>query len=381
MTDERSERRHDAPRDYARNMITTLLHLAVMAAPSSGQPDLSSPTQGTREQLRALVGHDGGLIETEHFTIGYTTDEQTVAPLAKRLECTYQAVRTFCESIGLDLRDPHTKLPVLFFERPQAYQAYREKCALPDDATYGGYLPSNNIAAFTDTRRHPAIEALGERIQIAMRAAGVDDAEERIAEIQAKREALIETLNRWLVQHEAAHQVLYNIGVHVRGAHNPPWLTEGLACLFETPQICSPDWRPVVNGPRLADLRKALGVAPGTPNDSQADYQRALSAGRLKPLAELVGAPAFAVDEHRAFVYAQAWSLVYYLAVKRPADLAAIIQRCRLRRAAGETDERDSVDAFESVCGKLDQDFESQWLSFVLQLPYDREAVRPPERN
>jgi hypothetical protein len=64
------------------------------------------------------------------------------------------------------------------------------------------------------------------------------------------------------LQHEAAHQILFNCGLHVRGGQNPTWLAEGLATQFEVPQSRTKHGGVRVNQVRYADFRDAFEVEP-----------------------------------------------------------------------------------------------------------------------
>ncbi len=69
-----------------------------------------------------------------------------------------------------------------------------------------------------------------------------------------------EEQNRSVVQHEAAHQLLYNFRVHNLESSwaNPQWLVEGLATLFEVPPGKHGAGAGVINQRRLGDIREPI---------------------------------------------------------------------------------------------------------------------------
>ena len=195
--------------------------------------------------------------------------------------------------------------------------------------------------------------------------------------LRSGRDAIVERFNRLVIQHEATHQMFFNLGVHVHGADNPTWLVEGLACQFEVPQTRLAKGPGRVNQMRLGDFREAVGVPPETKSLSNVAYRAAFETRRLIPLGDFVGdRDAFGRDGNRtAFRYAQAWALVYYLSREHREALAAYLGQLSTRvpgRIAGP--ERESED-FEVAFGPLDDAFQRAWVSYMLKLRFDRKEA------
>src|SRR5262249_48914547 len=101
--------------------------------------------------------------------------------------------------------------------------------------------------------------------------------------------------NKSVVQHEDAHQLLYNFNLHSRKGRNPPWFVEGLATLFEPPPTegAGAGFN-IINQDRLSTLR---------------DIDK--KGGKFE-LEELIKTPTL-IEGDAGKNYAEAWSLVYYI--------------------------------------------------------------------
>ena len=208
------------------------------------------PEKTESARLLALAGEHFSVHRTDHFLIASDGDEGIVNPLADRLEATYQAVVRFGDDIKLPIHPPPEPLPVLLFNRHSDFERYAGVVGFNDHSAPGFYHPRNNTAAFCNVLDLPQLRDISQRIEQA-------EAPERIIDWRSQRDAIVETFNHLVIQHEAAHQVLFNIGVLSSDADNPDWLVEGLACQFEVPS------RDAVNQMRLADFREAIAASPG----------------------------------------------------------------------------------------------------------------------
>lgn len=318
---------------------------------SAGLPAMlatCAPAQVSQEKseiarLLALGGERFSIRRTDHFLIASDGDEGLVKPLADRLEATYRAVVRFAEDLKLPIHPPPDPLPVLLFNRHSDFERYADSIGFTDPSVPGFYNLRNNTAAFCNVLDLPPLREISQRIEQGY-------APERITEWKSKRDAIAETFNRLVIQHEAAHQVLFNTGVLSRDANNPDWLVEGLACQFEVAS------RDDVNQMRLADFREALA---------------ARSDNRFLSLPDLVADEFNLADgSKRTNRYAQAWALVHYLHRSYSAALAAYMRRQDARKHK-ITNRQDLITEFQSVFGKPDEAFERQWIDYVLSLPFD----------
>lgn len=364
----------------------------VAASPPESRPAVppTSPSAERKDRTPTVtqVGEGFRVRETEHFTIAYDTSYEALRPLVGRLEGTYDAIRRFCKDSGLIVQPERDLLHVLLFDRYDHFEAYLQIIQVPARSVAGVYHQQTNIAAFCNVLNSPGlapvaqqIEQLQQQLQRAVRAPPAsqalrkrrEDIRNRLAELRNRRDALVRQFNRFVLQHEAAHQVLYNLGVHVRGADNPIWLVEGLACQFEVPQAGA--LRPMtrINHLRLADFRDALRVSPDARKVADQAYRVALEEHRLIPVADLVAQKDLLVgtEGHDAFRYAQAWALVHYLNREHREAFAAYL-RVLSKRKIGKPIERErNLSEFQAAFGEPDEAFERTWVDWMLRLRFD----------
>ena len=129
----------------------------------------------------------------------------------------------------------------------------------------------------------------------------------------------------------------------------------------------------VINHLRLADLREALGVGPEVTVLAEPEYRAALASRRLLPTSDLIRAEAGFVRDgaNMAYRYSQAWGLVYFLSRKHREAFAAYLKRVSARIPGQAVGEQQEIDEFEAAFGPLDDAFQRDWLSGMLELRFD----------
>ena len=344
-----------------------------------------------RDSHQREVGEPFKIRETDHFTISYNTDYNILRPLIGRLEGTFDAVWRFAAENNLADRPPAQMLDVIVFDQFTEFTRYTERVGVQLGGMAGFYHPATNAAAFCNMYNSPALAGLGSEIdRIQQQHAALTSANRpatlgqrkqlrnALSNLAGSRELLVTRFNRLVIQHEGAHQVFFNLGVHVRGAQNPDWLVEGLACQFEVPQGDKTGKIRSINHMRLGDFREAFALAPDVKEMSADDHLAALDSGRLIPLTKLIEGAGFASQDPKntAYRYAQAWSLVYYLS-RRQGRAFGLYLRQLATRNLGEVvgPERERAE-FESQFGQLDPAFETQWLSYILRLRFDPDEAK-----
>lgn len=374
----------------------TLRHVALWtallsgAAPAGGDDADDRTTapaaeQASEQRLLALAGPGARLRRTDHFLIAYDTPERTVRSLVSRLEATYRSVYRLCKINDIPAVQPEGRLEVLFFHDYETYGRYAAACRFPHQGSAGFYDQRSNVAAFVNILNLPELGQLNrlvaqsdERIERLRAARPVNrlalKAERRKKQsITNQRNRIVERTNRLTVQHEVAHQVFFNSGVHVPGARNPGWLVEGLACLFETPPSSSGAGAGTTNQMRLADFRACLGNGDPRARLKAEDFEVALESGRLLPLRDLVGDTTLfnrRDDPNLVHYYSQAWALVFYLQRSRRAEFADYLRLLEQRKIGQDTTRASELADFESVFGPLDDDFQRRWASFIVSLRF-----------
>ena len=201
--------------------------------------------------LRVLADLPPGfsVYTTRHYVFCHDTSPEYVRWAAGLFERLHAAFMNFWRRAGLDLHPPEKPLVVVVFSDRRDYETYATgDLGAAVDRVVGYYnLLSNRVVTY-DLTGSGAVRDPGRMGR------GVSD-------ILARPEAagLVSTL-----VHEATHQLAFNRGMHRRLAPVPVWVSEGIATVFETPDLRTTDgWRGIgaVNRARLDRFRR--GFQPG----------------------------------------------------------------------------------------------------------------------
>ncbi|HOA74582.1 MAG TPA: DUF1570 domain-containing protein [Phycisphaerae bacterium] len=391
-------------------------------APADTPPPAERRTAGTRaaplpvdeaqeQALLALAGEGFRIYRTAHFLVAYDTPRSMVESLSARLELTYDSVTRFCQNSGFPVRPLNRRLEVIFFDQAADYTRYANRFRFNSRGTYGFYLERTNRAAFFNVHNDPEVRKLHAGIEAARdsvvrmeetvkslrgNAAYVDVTysdgrqvrltrsqakqevealRKKIKRLDARRQAYCDRINQTVVQHEVAHQTLYNTGVHARNAFNPKWVVEGLACMFENPPGAAGGGLSAVNQSRLEDFRRAVAGDSGQTALNTRMYREAVADGRITALEDLVRNPELFNErgEDGAKHYAAAWALLHYLHRTQNKALAAYLREIASRPPGTMPDPDAEQELFEKHFGPLDDAFVVRFSRYILSLPY-----RPP---
>lgn len=356
------------------------------SASSTVDPEAPLPDDPDVEgKLLGIGGPDFRIKRIEHFVIAYDTPEETLRSLRSRLEATYDSVYRFCKINELPAHTPPRKLEVLFFESYEDYGRYAASTGFAYQGSAGFYHQGTNVAAFVNILDLPQMGAINkqieqcegrlERLKAArpINRATVKACRDELLFLTRQRDRTVEQINRLTVQHEVAHQVLFNSRMHVRGAQNPGWLVEGMATLFETPPSPSGAGMGATNQMRLGDYRDCLSRGDPRARLVPEDLPVAFDSQQFLRLRDLIGdAQLFhrRSDGNLVHYYTEAWSLVFYLQRTKREQFAEYL-RLLAGRKPGETHSYDrEVADFEGVFGPPDEQFEQRWARFILDLRY-----------
>ncbi len=348
----------------------------------------SPSEQDAAARLQAAAGEGFRVRETDHFLIAYDTPYSAVRPLVGRLEGTYKALVRFCQTCGIGAGGSDVRLEVILFAQHDDFVRHLESVGIRSGTMAGIYDQRSNIAAFCDMLDHPDLRIVARQIEQTQgqlqrlthqrsKSRGVQsrrrELQHKLSVLQSQRDTIVKMFNRFVIQHEAAHQMFFNLGVHVRGADNPTWLVEGLACQFEVPQTGSDGNRLHINHMRLGDFRDALGLALGEKQLGEGAYQEALRSGRFVPLVELISKPELFSGSGKNLPsrYAQAWALVYYLHDEHREKFAGYVTRVRGRLPGQRIESEREIEEFQAVFGMPDEQFQRAWIDHILALRYD----------
>jgi len=402
----------------ARGWFLSLVSLAALCfrpAVLCGAPD-TLPVDKTREAALLRVAGEGFSIKrTGHFVIAYDTPRALADKLTARLERTYAAVYRFCELIEIDAHRPEHRLEALFFNDRSSYDLYAARLSFPSRGTYGVYHDPTNRSAFFNVGNDPQVLQLhanvaeaqqgldqllraikdirgrytavdvhfadGRRVRMTRAQAEkeIKSTRRELKKLDGERIAYTSYINRTVVQHEAAHQVLHNAGVHVRGADNPKWVVEGLATLFETPPGAGGAGIGKVNDLRLRDFRRAIADGASLRSSSPNDFLEAIKTGRIVHPRRLVSEPQLfcARGPRGTNHYAAAWALTHYLHRTRGRQLGAYLRSASTRRPGEQFTPARELALFEQHFGPLDETFLRRWGGYMLKLGFRSVGGRP----
>ena len=365
--------------------------LALLACGGVRAQEAPIPADEAAEAELLRIAGDGFRIErTDHFVIAHNTSPEVLRSFLIRAERTYDAVFRFCRAGEIPVQPPSHRLAILFFDRPEEFTQYGGRIGFSNPVASGIFSIHLNRAAFFNTEHTPKMSELSAVISgLEERLAGggglgSDErrtVRRRLQRARNQREQYVTQINQLVIQHEVAHQVLYNIGVHTVGAQNPTWLAEGLACLFETPPGRSGAGFAAVNQARLRDFRACLTAGGLTRLPQAGNLEHAYRSGQLVPLKQLIGDAGFLArggNPNIANHYAQAWSLVFHLQRTQQKAFARYIQTIARRTPDDRFTEQQEIEAFEAAFGPIDSRFEQRWVSSILGLPYRPGEIADP---
>lgn len=339
-------------------------------------------------RLMELTNDTFRIRESDHFTICYDTQYATIRSFIGRLEGTYDSIERFCKTLKWANGSTSQRMGVILFSQFEDFSKYATAEGLSAGTLAGYYSQQTNLSAFCDTLSSPNMKGILQQIergekrlqQMNRRSSGrrggrvgMDMLMQQLMSWRLQRDAIVKRFNRFVIQHEAAHQMLFNTGVHARGKYNPYWVVEGLACQFETAQSDPKGRLKRTNHMRLADFHAALGVEVQAKRISAADYNQAVKSQRWIPLKEFVGdTELFSKrDKNITFRYAQAWALVFYLHREHPDTFSEYLHSIDTSQVVHLPRREQLLTAFERHFGKIDQDMEAAWINAMLKLRLD----------
>lgn len=399
----------------ARQQGLLLLVLAICAGagPATRPAETEIPVNPLQEaQLRAAAGPKFQIKRTSHFMVAYDSTPDIVNDFTARIEHTYAAIYRFCDLNGIEAHRPTQRLEAIFFNDRETYDRYGKMIGFPSEGTFGVYHQGTNRSAFFNVLNNPSLlelqasiaesrqslnrlsRALSRirdrtaRVQVELRggrvltltrneaAREIDKARRELRSLEIRRTNYFDLINRTVVQHEVAHQVLFNAGVHVRGGGNPKWLVEGMACLFEPLPDALGSGINTINQLRLRDFRRSISKERQGGRLTGADLLEAIESDRVIDPAELVSTPElFNEREDRGTtVYATTWALAHYLHRTRLESFVAYLREVAARPPGVPVSSEQERALFARHFGKPDAAFIMRWGDYILRLPY-----RPPD--
>lgn len=299
---------------------------------------------------------------TDHFVVLYNCNEKVMKDFILRLEQTYKSVHRFTKKQGIKIKYPKEKLIVIFCPDYQEYNGHCKEIVgrgAPAEAAGLYWSGAANFSIFYDMSQSKSM------LEFASKARSLREEARKAKDTRVKKQKSREaqwyvgrakryqqTNNRSVVQHEVAHQLLYNLQVHHSDSRNPQWFVEGLATLFEPPPGRSGAGFNVINQSRLGGIRDTF--THYTPDD----------------LREFVGAGAKRGGMLSLENYSRSWALCYYLLKKKRKQLPVYIDLIKHRPRRKEMTPQDAIDDFEKAFGKIDRKFVKGWSKYITSLPF-----------
>lgn len=290
-------------------------------------------------------------VRTPEWALLTDAQEAVARGAIELLEATTRQVDRAAHAIGVPPIEPlHRHLALLF----RHLEGYRGFAAAHDglhlSAIAGHYAPQARRSAFAAPTPSRALrEAIALlRADEGSRAARSGMGAATRAAVDEAIDEIRQTMSR-LTSHEAAHQVLFERGIHPEPARCPAWLAEGLACCFETERSIG-DFGPDFDVPARRER-----------------FARVLARGGHLPLGALVALPHRPSHEgvHAPDWYAQSWALVSWLFRERPQALGEYLRELTRSHAWRSADRLASFERFFGEVTELERLWTSYWRARV----------------
>ncbi len=304
---------------------------------------------------------------TLHYSILYDTSEEDVAVFGHAIERTYRSCVRFCQKLDIDVHQPEEKMVSYFFNEFKDYSSFGGKVQGGSELSpnlLGFYMPDTNFTYFYNFRNTPAFKSARDQAESELARLGEqarstkDSTQRRNLARQMDRARFVINRSKSFgggvteetLQHEVAHQVLFNIGFHNKknpGA-NPRWFAEGMAQLFE---------------PVSTDKGGNMGIVN---KDKAEAFQNLVQIDRLYPLKDFIkDIRPFVSGNVGGISYPQSWGLAHYITRTKRKELRKFVQIILKRSKSYKSSPEDEIATFEECFGKIDRKWERRWKSWM----------------
>ncbi len=335
---------------------------------SANKVDMSAVPADKKSEQKDLAALGDGfkLKRTAHYSVLYDTSEDDLNVFSAAIEKTYRSCMNYTQRLGFEAHVPRRKLIIYYFEHHADYSAYSVKLGKGprDQSTPGVYFPDLNRSMFYNFRNQESFkrardesEAKIAQLREELRNPGLGASDrKRIGQeiADAKRMANRSNtvggdISESIVQHEVAHQVLWNIGFHNPKSFmaNPRWFAEGTAMMFE----------PISTG-KSANFG-ALN------RDRLKEYQAVIDQNRLIPVRDFISTYAYFGPQSIEIAYPQSWALVHYLNRTKRGKVKEYAELINKRPKDFETTPEQEIADFEKVFGKVDKKWINDWQAWM----------------
>jgi len=337
---------------------------------STAMLDVLPVNESSVAEMRRLAGaREDQVLAKDHFVLVYTTDLEEARRLAARLEAIYRWNVKFMQMLNLPVTKPPYKLEIFYFGTHKEFEAYSVNMSMGPTGALGFYRPRDNRSAFFDLSTYPPLARYLEQAK---------DTRIPARERQFARNVIAQWVdfnNMVVIQHEAGHQIHFNIGLFPRDVFIddesldslPRWLVEGTTMMFEFPPTRAGGSLGTINHGRLDEFDKIYG---------RKDQDRRLSPQQLK---------SFILD-NAVFLrgggstYSLGWGLVNYLWNKKRDKYAEYLRIISLRQPGVDVSYTQREKEFEDLFGNVDDKWIENWYAYLDSLQLKRSLLPPDIR-
>ena len=308
------------------------------------------------EEMKSIAGKKALTYETAHFVFVYTSERSQAVELAAKLEGIYEWVIKYMEQLEIPPHRPKAKLEVYFFGTHEEFKAYQTLHGSYNLGILGLYYPTTNRSGFFEMHTWPPVARTLEQLKDK----GVDPARRRKLNNQLDEFSTFHNLE--VVQHEAAHQVHFNLGVFplkwTEGV--PRWAVEGLATMFEVPQSSQGGSLGAVNHKRLQEFRETFKDVEKIPPEAMRLF--------------IIGSTYLGSDYN---VYVMGWALHHYLRGAHRAGYAKYMQLLASRDNPRLTELTPTAKQkeFEDIFGPVDENWMKAFAKYMNDITFVPSAV------
>lgn len=285
------------------------------------------------ESLRVVLGQEFQFHQSKHYVIAYNTNLAYAEWVGQLFERLYRGFRNYWETRRMELKEPRFPLVAIVFSNKSSYLAYAQR-DIGDSAgsLFGYYNMNTNRMVMYDLTGVDGLVPQGQKVSTHALINQV------LSQPQSERTVAT-------IVHEAVHQLAFNLGLQVRLADNPLWLSEGLAMFFESPDLRSPQgWK--MGNVNYHNLRLFAQYSGRRSQDSLMNLIR--DDQRFKD------------PETVADAYPESWALTYFLMKARGKQFVEFMKEIGKLEPLDETSAEGRVELFSKHFGdlsKLERDF------------------------
>ncbi|HBN77412.1 MAG TPA: hypothetical protein DD473_16715 [Planctomycetaceae bacterium] len=283
-----------------------------------------------RTDLRREFGNDFEIKGTSRYLVA--SAQGRAGQYLEVFDSLYREFRQYFSVRGIEIDNPEFPMVAIVFPEHQQFVKYAAQDGLTQTEGLTGYYDrrTNRVALFDD----------GQVVTKKLPVSGVTDL------IAAKAGESTSLQNTMI--HEATHQVAYNVGLHSRTGQTPKWIVEGLATVFEHP-----------------DMRGASQTSPAM---RRVNRERYLWFGNYVKSRREPGSLVDLVANEGNFsrnvldAYSEAWALTFFLMETRGVQYTKYLQKIAARDSLRRYSALERINDFEA---SFDCDLEEMERDFL----------------